>query len=164
MLPPDLHVSDRWKLRSKTLFVGRIPLLMGIINVTPDSFSDGGKYFDPDKAVEHGLKLVGEGADILDIGGQSTRPGAERISVDEELRRVMPVVSELCRLTSVPISIDTFQPGVAEEAVISRCGDNQRHYGLRRSGNAQAGRFQRMRRLCNAHARQSANHAKCSVV
>ena len=80
MIPPDLQASDRWKLRSKTLFVGRIPLLMGIINVTPDSFSDGGKFLDPDKAVEHGLKLAGEGADIIDIGGQSTRPGARRIS------------------------------------------------------------------------------------
>ena len=119
MIPPDLQVSDRWKLRSKTLFVGRMPLLMGIINVTPDSFSDGGKYFDPDKAVEHGLKLAGEGADILDIGGQSTRPGAERVSVEEELRRVMPVVSALCRLSSVPISIDTFEPGVAEEALVA---------------------------------------------
>lgn len=117
MIPPDLHVSDRWKLRSKTLFVGRIPLLMGIINVTPDSFTDGGKYINPDKAVEHGLKLAGEGADILDIGGQSTRPGAERVSVKEELNRVMPVVSTLCRLSSVPISIDTFEPSVVEEAL-----------------------------------------------
>ncbi len=119
MIPPDLRVLDRWKLRTKTLFVGRIPLLMGIINVTPDSFSDGGKYIDPDKAIQHGLKLAREGADILDIGGQSTRPGAEQVSVEEELRRVRPVVSELCRLASVPISIDTFQPEVAEEALIA---------------------------------------------
>jgi len=90
---------------------------MGIINVTPDSFSDGGKYFDPEKAIEYGLKLAGEGADILDIGGQSTRPGAQRVSAREELDRVVPVISELCRLTSVPVSIDTFQPGVAEEAL-----------------------------------------------
>jgi dihydropteroate synthase len=120
MIPPDLQVSDRWKLRSKTLFVGRIPLMMGIINVTPDSFSDGGKFFDPQRAIEHGLRLSGQGADILDIGGQSTRPGAEPVSAQEELRRVRPVVSELCRLASVPISIDTFQPSVAEEALI--CG------------------------------------------
>lgn len=117
MIPSDLHASDRWKLRGKTLLVGRIPLLMGIVNVTPDSFSDGGKYFDPEKAVEHGLKLAGEGADILDVGGQSTRPGAERVGAREELRRVMPVITALCRLTYVPVSIDTFQPGVAEEAL-----------------------------------------------
>ena len=86
MIPSDLQVSDRWKLRSKTLFVGRIPLLMGIINVTPDSFSDGGKYFDPDKAIQHGLQLAGDGADIIDVGGQSTRPGrATRSPCGEEL-------------------------------------------------------------------------------
>jgi dihydropteroate synthase len=117
MIPPDLHVSDRWKLRSKTLFAGRMPLLMGIVNITPDSFADGGMYISPEKAVEHGLKLASEGADILDVGGQSTRPGAQRVSVQEELSRVMPVVNALCRLASVPISIDTFEPSVAEEAL-----------------------------------------------
>jgi dihydropteroate synthase len=117
MIPSDLKTSDRWKLRSKTMFFGRTPLLMGIINITPDSFSDGGNYIDPDRAIEHGLKLIAEGADILDIGGQSTRPRAERITAQEELRRVIPVVTELCRLSSVPVSIDTFEPSVAEEAI-----------------------------------------------
>jgi dihydropteroate synthase len=119
MIPTDLHASDRWKLRSKTLFVGRIPLLMGIINVTPDSFSDGGKYLETDKAVAHGLNLARAGADILDVGGQSTRPGARRVSPREELDRVMPVVRELCRISPVPVSIDTFEPSVAEEALIA---------------------------------------------
>jgi dihydropteroate synthase len=117
MIPSDLQVSDRWSLRGKTLFAGRIPLLMGIINVTPDSFSDGGKHFDPEKAIQHGLHLAGEGADMLDVGGQSTRPGAQRVGPQEERDRVMPVVRELCRLSSVPVSIDTFEPIVAEEAI-----------------------------------------------
>ena len=80
-----------WKLRSTTLTPHGIPLLMGIVNVTPDSFSDGGRFFEPVAAVEHGLRLAAEGADILDIGGQSTRPGAIQIEAEEELRRVLPV-------------------------------------------------------------------------
>jgi dihydropteroate synthase len=119
MIPADLKVSDRWKLRSKALLVGKIPLLMGIINVTPDSFSDGGQYLDPDKAIKHGLSLAMAGADILDVGGQSTRPGVRPISTEEEIDRVMPVVSELCRISPVPVSIDTFNPAVAEEALIA---------------------------------------------
>ncbi|MCC6125402.1 MAG: dihydropteroate synthase [Pirellulales bacterium] len=90
---------------------------MGIVNVTPDSFSDGGKFLDPEKAVAHALKLVEEGADLLDIGGQSTRPGSEPVSADEELRRVRPVLESLLAKTAVPISIDTFYPGVAEFAL-----------------------------------------------
>ena len=117
MIPADLKVSDRWKLQGKTLVVGRIPLLMGIINVTPDSFSDGGLYLDPDKAVAHGLELAAAGADILDVGGQSTRPGARPIGSQEEMDRVLPVVSGLGRVSSVPVSIDTFDPGVAKEAI-----------------------------------------------
>jgi dihydropteroate synthase len=91
--------------------------LMGIVNVTPDSFSDGGQFLDPEKAVTHALKLAGEGAEILDIGGQSTRPGAEPVSAEEELRRVRPVLEALSGQTSVPLSIDTYHPGVAEFAV-----------------------------------------------
>ena len=83
------------------------PLVMGIVNVTPDSFSDGGRFLDSDAAVEHALRLVAEGADILDIGGESTRPGAEAVPIDEELRRVLPVIERLAKLTSIPISLDT---------------------------------------------------------
>jgi dihydropteroate synthase len=90
---------------------------MGIINVTPDSFSDGGIFFDPENAVEHGLRLIEEGADILDIGGESTRPGAEQVSEEEELRRVIPVIEKLAAQTDVAISIDTVKPEVARAAV-----------------------------------------------
>ena len=87
---------------------------MGVINVTPDSFSDGGEFLDPGAAIAHGLALADEGADLLDIGGESTRPGAEPVSADEELARVMPVVERLRAATDVPISIDTMKAEVAE--------------------------------------------------
>ncbi|MGW8256665.1 MAG: dihydropteroate synthase [Thermoguttaceae bacterium] len=117
MTAPNLKKADCWKLRTKTLSFGKMPLLMGILNVTPDSFSDGGKFFDAQKAVQHGLKMIREGADLVDVGGQSTRPGAEPITEEEELRRVMPVLEELCCQSPVPISVDTFQPLVATEAL-----------------------------------------------
>ena len=92
-------------------------LVMGIVNVTPDSFSDGGQFLDPARAIEHGLQLAAEGAAIIDIGGESTRPGAESISEAEEIRRVLPVIEGLVGKTNVPISIDTQKPGVARAAV-----------------------------------------------
>src|SRR4051812_18691376 len=88
---------------------------MGVLNVTPDSFSDGGRWFDHAAAIEHGLQLVAEGADIVDVGGESTRPGADPVDEGEELRRVIPVVRELA--THVRVSIDTMKPRVAEAAV-----------------------------------------------
>lgn len=106
-----------WRLRTRTLRFGRRPLLMGIVNVTPDSFSDGGQFFDPDAAIAHGLRLAAEGADLLDIGGESTRPRAEPVAADEELRRVMPVVRALCEKTSLPVSIDTSKASVARQAL-----------------------------------------------
>lgn len=90
---------------------------MGIVNVTPDSFSDGGRYFDVTQAVEHARELIREGADILDIGGESTRPGAEPVPVEEELRRVLPVIRAIRAESSVLISIDTFKAQVAEAAI-----------------------------------------------
>jgi dihydropteroate synthase len=89
---------------------------MGVVNVTPDSFSDGGLWYGADAAIEHGLELVAQGADIVDVGGESTRPGAQRISQEEELRRVGPVVTELVR-AGVPVSIDTMRAEVAEFAL-----------------------------------------------
>lgn len=97
----------------------RPAMLMGIVNVTPDSFSDGGKFFDPSRAVEHALQLVGEGAEIIDIGGESTRPDAVPVDEEEELSRVLPVIRELAQVSriSVPISIDTMKPAVALAAI-----------------------------------------------
>jgi dihydropteroate synthase len=92
------------------------PVLMGVVNVTPDSFSDGGAFLDPFSAVEHGRRLVAEGADILDIGGESTRPGADPVAEDEELRRVMPVLEALSD-GGAALSIDTMKPGVARAAL-----------------------------------------------
>ncbi|HVF75361.1 MAG TPA: dihydropteroate synthase [Acidimicrobiales bacterium] len=91
------------------------PLVMGVLNVTPDSFSDGGRYLDSEAAVRHGLALVADGADVVDVGGESTRPGAEPVAEDEELRRVVPVVEALA--PHVRVSIDTRKPAVAEAAV-----------------------------------------------
>ncbi len=99
-----------------TVYDGRRSLLMGILNVTPDSFSDGGRYFDGGAAVEHAFKLVEDGADILDIGGESSRPGAEPVSLEEELSRVIPVVREVAPKVPIPVSVDTVRAEVAARA------------------------------------------------
>jgi len=112
--------------------------VMGIVNVTPDSFSDGGAHDTTEAAVAHGLKLVQEGADLLDIGGESTRPGAAPVSIDEELRRVVPVIEQLAARTSVPISIDTFKPEVMRAAVAAGAGMINDIFGLRQDGALQA--------------------------
>lgn len=93
------------------------PHVMGIVNVTPDSFSDGGKYSSTDLAVAHALQLIAEGADILDIGGESTRPGADPVGLEEELRRVIPVIEALSKVSTVPLSIDTYKPEVMRAAI-----------------------------------------------
>ncbi len=92
-------------------------LIMGVLNVTPDSFSDGNEFFEPAAAVEQGVQMESEGADIIDVGGESTRPGAEPVSVDEELRRVIPVIEKLREKVSIPISIDTSKARVASAAL-----------------------------------------------
>jgi dihydropteroate synthase len=96
---------------------GDRPAVMGIVNVTPDSFSDGGRYLDPDAAVAHGLELVAAGADVLDVGGESTRPGAEPVEDDEEQRRVLPVIGRLVAEAGVPVSVDTSKASVAAAAL-----------------------------------------------
>jgi dihydropteroate synthase len=106
-----------WRARHHTFSFPRPTLVMGIVNVTPDSFSDGGRFVETDRAVEHGLKLLREGADILDVGGESTRPGAAPVPEDVELNRVIPVIRRLADQTPAPISIDTYKPGVAARAI-----------------------------------------------
>jgi dihydropteroate synthase len=101
-----------WHLRNRTLTLAR-PLVMGVVNVTPDSFSDGGCYASTETAVAHGLELVQQGADLLDLGGESSRPGAAPVSLEEELRRVLPVVEALAKQTDVPLSVDTCKVEVA---------------------------------------------------
>ncbi len=105
------------EVRGTRLPLGPRTLLMGILNVTPDSFSDGGRYFDRERAVEHGLALAAEGADIIDVGGESTRPGSDPVPAEEELRRVVPVIRALRERTDAFISVDTSKAPVARAAV-----------------------------------------------
>jgi dihydropteroate synthase len=106
-----------WKLRDKTLNLGERTLIMGVLNVTPDSFTDGGKYQDPDRAFARAVEIEEEGADVIDIGAESTRPGATRISEAEELRRLIPVLKRLRNKLTIPISVDTYKANVAEKAL-----------------------------------------------
>ena len=107
------------RARQFTFTFPRPTLLMGVLNVTPDSFSDGGKFLDPTAAVARGLELIAEGADLIDIGGESTRPNATPVSADEELHRVLPVIEQLATRATVPISIDTQKPAVARAALVA---------------------------------------------
>jgi dihydropteroate synthase len=111
-----VHSAPILLLRGRSLALDR-PLVMGVLNVTPDSFSDGGRYLDPNAALAHALEMVEEGADLIDIGAESSRPGAEPVSETEELRRLIPVVREVCRRVSVPVSVDTTKAAVAAAAI-----------------------------------------------
>ncbi len=107
-----------WRAGGRTLGCGERTLVMGILNVTPDSFSDGGRFLDPDAAVAHGLRLVADGADVVDVGGESTRPGSDPVGADEERERVVPVIERLAReRPGLAISVDTRKPEVAEAAL-----------------------------------------------
>ena len=107
----------QWKVAGRVLDLSRNGLIMGVLNVTPDSFSDGGKFFAVEKAVEHGLTMAGEGAQIIDVGGESTRPGAASVAIEEELRRVVPVIKKLRAKIDIVISIDTSKAQVARAAI-----------------------------------------------
>ncbi len=109
--------AHAWQLRERRLEFSRLPLVMGIINVTPDSFSDGGQFADTQSAIDHALRLAAEGADILDIGGESSRPYSQRVDLETELARVIPVIRAIKPHVLVPISIDTCKAAVAREAI-----------------------------------------------
>jgi len=130
-------LSPRLDCQGRPLVLDR-PRVMGIVNVTPDSFADGGEHASTQAAIAHGLKLAEEGADVLDVGGESTRPAAQEVSVDEELRRVVPVVEALARMTSLPLSIDTSKPEVMRAAVAAGAGMINDVYALRRDGALEA--------------------------
>lgn len=114
------------------------PRVMGIVNVTPDSFSDGGAHDTLEAAVAHGLQMAAEGADLLDVGGESTRPGAQPVPLEEELRRVVPVIERLARQTTLPISVDTFKPAVMRAAVAAGAGMINDIRALREDGALEA--------------------------
>jgi len=107
----------RWKCRDRILAIADRPMIMGILNVTPDSFSDGGRHFDRDGAISHGRRMAEEGADIIDVGGESTRPGAGSVNEEEETGRVVPVIEALADSTSAVISVDTQKAAVARKAM-----------------------------------------------
>src|ERR1043165_2131034 len=106
-----------WKLQQRELRLGEKTVLMGVLNVTPDSFSDGGKFSDPDRAFARAVEMEEQGADVIDVGAESTRPGSARISGAEEIRRLIPVLKRLAGQLSVPISVDTYKAEVAERAL-----------------------------------------------
>lgn len=112
------NYNYKWKLRNKTISLGGSPLIMGILNATPDSFSDGGRFNTTKKATNHALKMIDDGADIIDIGGESTRPGSKQISLNEEINRTIPIIKSLRKLNdSILISIDTSKSEVARLAM-----------------------------------------------
>lgn len=120
-MPDNLsaHIVDGhlWLARGRHIHIGARPLMMGIVNVTPDSFSDGGQFLDPEKALAHALDLAEQGADLLDVGAESTRPGASPVTVEEELKRIIPLVASLAKRVAIPISVDTMKARVAQAAL-----------------------------------------------
>ena len=128
-IPAPIHASDLeqqapnrqfarcWNLRSQKISFANIPTVMGIVNVTPDSFSDGGRFVDPAIAVEHALALAEHGAGILDVGGESTRPYSAPVDAEEEIARIEPVIAGIVKQTNVPVSIDTSKASVAQAAI-----------------------------------------------
>jgi len=111
--------KEIWNLGKRVIDFNNAPLVMGILNVTPDSFSDGGKFFDKNKAIDHALEMISQGADLIDVGGESTRPGAEKVNTGDELKRVIPVIEGIRKNSNVLISIDTYKSHIADFALQS---------------------------------------------
>lgn len=110
-------MNREWRIARRTLIYGERTLVMGVLNVTPDSFSDGGQFSSMERALVRAEEMIAEGADIIDIGGESTRPGAEIVSAEEEMRRIVPVIKELTKSSTVPVSVDTTKAAVARAAL-----------------------------------------------
>src|ERR1044071_3078374 len=106
-----------WQIKDRMMPIGERTLIMGILNVTPDSFSDGGQFDTVNAAIAHAEQMISEGADLIDVGGESTRPGGEPITVEEEIKRVVPVIEALTHRTDIPISVDTTKSEVARVAL-----------------------------------------------
>ena len=136
MKPETAMTAPGWSIRGGELTLNRV-LIMGIINMTPDSFADGGRYFDSTEALAHARCLIDEGADVLDIGGESTRPGADDVPADEELRRVMPLIEALTGC-GVPVSVDTSKPEVMRAALDAGASIINDVYALQRPGACEA--------------------------
>ncbi|MGH7228353.1 MAG: dihydropteroate synthase, partial [Nitrospiraceae bacterium] len=109
--------SETLRARGRPIRLNSGALLMGVLNVTPDSFSDGGQYDQPEAAVEHALAMIEQGADLIDIGAESSRPGSDSVEEEEEIHRLLPVITAVCRQASVPVSVDTTKAGVARRAL-----------------------------------------------
>jgi len=136
-VPPEQAQAQQLRLGRHVLPLSR-PLVMGVLNVTPDSFSDGGAFVSPETAIRQAQRLVAEGADIIDIGGESTRPGSQPVSVQEELDRVLPVLEAVSTRLDVPVSVDTCKPAVMTAAASAGAGLLNDVYGLRAEGAVQA--------------------------
>src|SRR5579885_846332 len=106
-----------WKLKQREIKLGERTVLLGVLNITPDSFTDGGKYNDPDRAYARAVEIEEQGADVIDIGAESTRPGSKRLTASEELQRLVPVLKRLKGRLGIPISVDTYKAEVAERAL-----------------------------------------------
>ena len=149
---------EQMKIGGEVFTWGTRTYLMGILNATPDSFSDGGKYVDPETAAEHALSMLREGADIIDVGGESTRPGAAPVDTAEEIRRVVPLISRIAGQHGIPISIDTYHAKTAEEAIVAGAGLINDIWGLKADPEMASVAAQYGVPVCIMHNRKSPDY------